>query len=63
LQQGEDHHRSNLPTVDEVAAIIPEMGEEDVDQHRYIILHYNDGGYKHLHPLYVPLHYVMLFPN
>ena len=66
LQQGVDHHRYNLPTVDEVAAIIPGMGEEDVDQHRDIILHYNDGGYKHLshlHPLYVPLHYVMLFPN
>ena len=41
LQQGDNCCRYNLPTVDEVAAIIPGTGEEDVDYNRDIVLHYN----------------------
>src|SRR6267143_100262 len=53
-------------TVDEVAAIVPGTGEDDIDYDRDIILHYKHGGLcniSHLHPLYTPLHYVLLFPN
>ena len=66
LQQGDDRRRYNLPTVDEIAAIIPGTGEEDVDHNRDIVLHYKHGGLhniSHLHPLYAPLHYVLLFPK
>jgi len=66
LEQGADHRRYNLPTVDEVAAIIPGTGEENVDLHRDIVLRYKHGGIRnisHLHPLYHPLHYVLLFPK
>ena len=66
LQQGDDRRRYNLPTVDEIAAIIPGTGEEDVDHNRDIVLCYKHGGLhniSHLHPLYAPLHYVLLFPN
>src|SRR6202050_5217175 len=66
LEQGDDRRRYNLPTVDEVAAIIPGTGEEDVDHNRDIVLRYKHGGIKHvshLHPLYAPLHYVLLFPK
>src|SRR5882757_1254944 len=66
LQPGDDRRRYNLPTVDEVAAIIPGTGEEDVDRHRDIVLRYKHGHTKrmsHIHPLYHPLHYVLLFPK
>ena len=66
LEPGEDRRRYNLPTVDEVAAIIPGHGEEDVDENRQIVLRYKDGGLRfmsHLHPLYSPLHYILLFPK
>src|SRR6202158_3044945 len=66
LEPGEDRRRYNLPTVDEVAAIIPGHGEEEVDENRQIALRYKDGGLRfmsHLHPLYSPLHYVLLFPK
>jgi len=65
LEQGADRCRYNLPTVDEVAAIIPGTGEENVDYNRDIVLCYKDGGTRlisHLHPFYHPLHYVLLFP-
>jgi hypothetical protein len=65
LEQEADCRWYNLPTIDEVAAIIPGTGEENVDYKRDIVLHYKHGGTKpisHLHPLYHPLHYVMLFP-
>ncbi|KIM72490.1 hypothetical protein PILCRDRAFT_16071 [Piloderma croceum F 1598] len=65
LEQGADHRQHNLPTVDEVAAIIPGTGEENVDHNRDIVLRYKHGGIRpisHLHPLYHPLHYVLLFP-
>ena len=66
LQQGDDHHQYNLPTVEEIATIIPGTGEEDVDHNRDIVLCYKRGGLcniSHLHPLYAPLHYVLLFPK
>ena len=66
LQQGDDHCQYNLPTVDEVATIIPSTGEEDVDYNSNIVLHYKHSGLcsiSHLHPLYAPLHYVMLSPK
>ena len=53
-------------TVDEVAATIPGTREEDVDYNRDIVLRYKHGGLRHLshiHPLYHPLHYVLLFPK
>ncbi|EED82421.1 predicted protein, partial [Postia placenta Mad-698-R] len=66
LQESDDHWRYNLPTVDEVAAIIPGSGDEDVDEHRDVILRLRTGELKqisHIHPLYSPLHYVLLFPQ
>ena len=66
LQQGDDCHQYNLPTVDDVAAMIPGTGEEDIDYNRDIVLHYNHGSLQqisHLHPLYTPLHYILLFPT
>jgi hypothetical protein len=70
LQPSADSRRYNLPTADEVAAIIPGSGEEEVDQHREIILRLKtpaQGGslkrISHLNPLYSPLHYVLLFPH
>ena len=67
LNPAEDKRRYNLPTADEVAAIIPGSGEnEDVDEHRDIILRLRQGGLKRIsqiHPLYAPLHYVVLFPR
>ena len=44
LQQADNHQRYNLPTVDEVAAIIPGTGEEDIDYNRDIVMCYNHGG-------------------
>ena len=70
LQPSADHRRFNLPTADEVAAIIPGNGEEHVSEHREIILRLKapaQGGslkrISHLNPLYSPLHYVLLFPH
>ena len=40
LQQGDDHHQYNLPSVNEIAKIIPGTGEEDVDHNRDIVLCY-----------------------
>ncbi|EPT05482.1 hypothetical protein FOMPIDRAFT_1091844, partial [Fomitopsis schrenkii] len=65
LRESEDRRRYNLPTVEEVAAIIPGSGDEAVEAHRDILLRYRDGNLKHisnLHPLYSPLHYVLFFP-
>ncbi|EGO20270.1 hypothetical protein SERLADRAFT_442403 [Serpula lacrymans var. lacrymans S7.9] len=69
LDQTLDQYHYNLPTADEVAAVIPGDGEQDVDEHCDIVLRLKQfdhgGGLKHishLHPLYSPLHYVLLFP-
>jgi hypothetical protein len=71
LQQDTDRRQYNLPTVEDVAAIIPGNGEEDVDHCREIILRLkapDQSGsslrrISHLNPLYSPLHYVLLFPH
>ena len=61
-----DGRRYNLPTVDEIAAIVPGNGEEDVKSDRDIILRLVGGSLKrisHINPAYDPLHYVLLFPR
>ncbi len=63
---GTDGRRYNLPTVDELAAIIPGDGSEPVKNDRDIVLHMHDDSLKRisqLHPSYQPLHYVLLFPH
>ncbi|EGO04554.1 hypothetical protein SERLA73DRAFT_68243 [Serpula lacrymans var. lacrymans S7.3] len=63
-----DQSRYNLPTADEVAAVIPGDGEHNVVEDCDIVLQLKQfdhgGGLKHisyLYPLYSPLHYVLLF--
>ncbi|KAJ7588450.1 hypothetical protein C8J56DRAFT_729729, partial [Mycena floridula] len=65
LTEDNDARRYNLPTVDEIAAIIPGSGEENVGNDRDILLRLQDGGLRymsHIHPHYAALHYVLLFP-
>ena len=65
LRECTDGRRYNLPTVDEIAAVIPGDGSEDVGELRDIVLHLHEDGLQcisHLHPSYLPLHYVLLFP-
>ena len=66
LDRDADRRRYNLPTVDEIAAVVPGDGSEERCNHRDIILHLQGGGLKrisHLHPSYSTLHYVLLFPR
>ncbi|TFK65829.1 hypothetical protein BDN72DRAFT_800757, partial [Pluteus cervinus] len=62
-----DHRRYNLPTGDEVAAILP--GDGSATEARDIILRRRmpegQGLYRihDGHPAYAPLHYVLLFPH
>ncbi|KAI0697423.1 hypothetical protein C8T65DRAFT_582689, partial [Cerioporus squamosus] len=67
LEPTADGRRYNLPTASEVAAIIPGSGEyEEVHKHRQIAIRLQSGELdfiSHLHPLYAPLHYVLLFPR
>jgi len=61
-----DGHRYNLPTADEIAAVIPGDGSEERSDHRDIVVRLTGGGLKrisHLHPSYSTLHYTMLFPR
>ncbi|PCH38554.1 hypothetical protein WOLCODRAFT_65178, partial [Wolfiporia cocos MD-104 SS10] len=65
LQHTADRQHYNLPTIDEVAAVIPGSGDEDVQRHRDIILQLHGVNLErisNIHPLYSPLHYVLLFP-
>ncbi|KAG5556990.1 hypothetical protein RHGRI_007292 [Rhododendron griersonianum] len=61
-----DRRRYNLPTADEIAVIIPGDGTK-ASGLRDIILHLrgNNGLMRinECHPAYLPLHYVMLFPQ
>ena len=69
IEQGADRRRENLPTTDNVAAVIP---DEYTDRSRRDILlavrHPTRNG-PHLTPVhvthaaYMPLHYVLLFPH
>ncbi|KAI8561187.1 hypothetical protein RHMOL_Rhmol04G0318500 [Rhododendron molle] len=61
-----DRRRYNLPTADEIAVIIPGDGTK-ASGLRDIILHLrgNNGlmQINECHPAYLPLHYVLLFPQ
>jgi len=63
---GRDRRRYNLPTADEVAVILPgDSGEKTQISRRDIVLQLRAGGLQtisDLHPAYVPLYYVLLFP-
>ena len=70
LQQGDDQRRYNLPTVTEIAAIIPARPDAELQQrksdYREIALRMRGGGLSFIsqcHPMYTPLHYVLLFPR
>ena len=52
--------------MDEIAAIVPGDGSQDVRVDRDIVLRLQGGGLRHisnLHPSYLPLHYVLFFPH
>ena len=60
-----DRRRYNRPTASEVAIIMPETGEEQVDK-RDIILETRSRQFKRiseLHSAYCALRYPLLFPN
>ncbi|KAF8448844.1 hypothetical protein L210DRAFT_3339939, partial [Boletus edulis BED1] len=66
LQLAADGRTYNLPTVEEVAAIVPGDGSEHVKMDRDIIVRLQGGGLRrisNLHPSYLPLHYVLFFPR
>ena len=61
-----DARRYNLPTANEIAAVIPGDGTEVLNENRDIILRLEGGGLRrisHLHRAYSTLHYVLLFPK
>lgn len=58
-----DPRRYNLPTASEIAVLMP---DEQRAAYRDIVLHKTLGGIRRIsqfHPLYDPLHYVLLHPN
>lgn len=60
-----DGRRYNLPTVDEIAVLLPGDGSVPTD-HRDIILRKRGGGLQRIcegHPSYHALHYVLMFPH
>ncbi|PBK74569.1 hypothetical protein ARMSODRAFT_855369, partial [Armillaria solidipes] len=62
---GTDGQWYNLPTADELAAVIPGDGTEEVKNEQDIVLCMHDQSLKRisqLHPSYQSLHYVLLFP-
>ena len=59
---GEHSRRYNKPLSDEIGVLMP----NDVTNNRDIVLHYRDGGLKHiseLHRGYDPMQYPLLFPD
>jgi hypothetical protein len=59
-----DAHRYNVPTADEVAALMVGDGYEVVDRHDVIVAQ-QAGSFQHiseLHVGYMVLHYPLLFP-
>ena len=59
---GEHSRRYNSPVSDEIAVLMP----NDSANNRNIVLHYRDGGLRHiseLHRSYDPLQYPLLFPH
>ncbi|KAG2029445.1 hypothetical protein BDR03DRAFT_1044674 [Suillus americanus] len=66
FQQGTDGRRHNLPTADEIAAIIPGDGSEIVVDKRDLILRLQGGQLRRTSQLshaYSTLHYVLIFPQ
>ena len=66
VQQGIDAKRYNLPTVEEIAAIIPGDGSQNTRVDCDIVLHLQGGGLhriSNLHPSYLSLHYILFFPH
>src|SRR5712664_4026433 len=72
MEKGADRRQENLPTADKLALLIP--GEEDKPWGRDLILasrpaqgHTEENPplqrIHFTHPAYMPLHYVLLFPN
>ncbi|PIA65620.1 hypothetical protein AQUCO_00100849v1 [Aquilegia coerulea] len=60
-----DKKRYNLPTSEDIAVIMPGDGTE-IASKRDIVLHLRGNKLKRIsdcHPSYLPLHYVLLFPN
>jgi hypothetical protein len=70
IDPGKDQRRYNLPTVNEVMAIIPDEWS-DPSVRDVILFHRNEDGslsqsferISRSHPSYLPLHYVLLFPH
>jgi hypothetical protein len=66
VMPGHDRHRYNLPSIDEVAVILPGVNGENTEaRERDVILQKRSGALQvisTLHPAYVPLYYVLLFP-
>jgi len=63
LQQGTDGRRYNLPTVNEVAAIIPGDGTQEVSNTHDIVLRLQGDRLQrisHIHPSYATLHYCLI---
>ena len=59
---GEHSRRYNRPLSDEIGVLMP----NDATNNRDIVLHYRDGGLKHiseLHRCYDPMQYPLLFPD
>ena len=59
---GEHSRRYNNPLSDEIGVLMP----NDAANNRDIVLHYRDGGLKHiseLHRSYDPMQYPLLFPD
>ncbi|KAL1659253.1 hypothetical protein GGF50DRAFT_32126, partial [Schizophyllum commune] len=60
----QDPHRYNLPTADELAAILPASNAHASDG-RDIVVYLRDGRLRRINdcsPAYAPLHYVLFFP-
>ena len=67
FDENTDHRRYNLPTAtsDEIAVIVPGDGDQ-LQAVRNIILYKQGGSLRVIsdkHPLYLSLHYVLLFPT
>jgi len=70
METGADRRRENLPTVNEVAAIVPD-NLDDTREREVIITERNQNGqinnsFHHIpctHPAYMPLAYPLLFPH
>jgi hypothetical protein len=66
LVQGKDRRAENLPTSNEVAAIIPDLSTENNIRDIRIYLKQQPGRFTRIsqnHALYMPLHYVLMFPK